>query len=173
MVAVCFGIGTARAWQDQEAPPIPSISTGEYKPIPPPEQPIPYSHKTHLDQGLTCLMCHGTVETEDFASLPPTSTCMGCHTTVKIDSASIQKLKEYDDKNQQVPWRRVYREPNFVYFSHKQHVVNAKVTCDVCHGNVAEMEQMQKVKDTSMAACMECHKTHSAPMGCDSCHETQ
>jgi Cytochrome c7 and related cytochrome c len=118
-------------------------------------------------------MCHETVETDDHATLPQTATCMGCHANVKTDSPNIQKLKSFDDKNEPVPWRRVYRVPSFVYFSHKQHVSDAKVTCDVCHGNVPQMEQMQKVKDTSMAACIECHKSRSAPANCDTCHEVQ
>ena len=37
--------------------------------------------------------------------------------------------------------------------------------------NVAGLEVMQKLKDTSMAACTECHKQHAAPVLCDSCHE--
>jgi hypothetical protein len=155
----------------QQEPPAPAA--GEYKPPPAPEQPIPYSHKVHLAQGLQCVMCHETVETDDHATLPPTATCMGCHTNVKTDSPNIQKLKGYDDKNEAVPWRRVYRLPSFVYFSHKQHVTDAKVTCDVCHGNVPQLDAMQKVKDISMAACIDCHKSHSAPVNCDTCHEVQ
>jgi Cytochrome c7 and related cytochrome c len=146
---------------------------GEYKPPPAPEQPIPYSHKVHLAQGLQCVMCHETVETDDQATLPPTATCMGCHINVKTDSPNIQKLKGFDDKNETVPWRRVYRVPSFVYFSHMEHVTTAKVTCDVCHGNVAQMDVMQKVKDISMAACIECHKSKSARVNCDTCHEVQ
>ena len=65
---------------------------GEYKPPPAPEQPIPYSHKVHLAQGLKCVMCHEAVETDDHATLPATATCMGCHTNVKTDSPAIQKL---------------------------------------------------------------------------------
>jgi hypothetical protein len=173
--AVVFVAGTTTAArQEPAAPQQPAAPlTGEYRPPPAPEQPIPYSHKTHLAQGLKCVMCHETVETDDHATLPPTATCMGCHANVKTDSPHIQKLKEWDDKNEDVPWRRVYRLPSFVYFSHKQHVTDAKVTCDVCHGNVPQMEVMQKVKDISMAACIECHKAHSAPVACDTCHETQ
>ena len=163
---VCLSIAAAAQDQTPAAP-------SSYTPPPPPVQPIPYSHKTHLAQGLKCVMCHETVETDDHATLPPTATCMGCHANVKTDSPNIQKLKEYDDKNEAVPWRRVYRVPPFVYFSHKQHVTDAKVTCDVCHGDVPQMDVMQKVKDTSMAACIECHTSHSAPVQCDTCHEVQ
>lgn len=166
--AVVYFAGMAPAAQDAPAP-----LTGEFKPPPAPEQPIPYSHKTHLAQGLQCVMCHETVETDDHATLPPISTCMGCHAKVKTDSPNIQKLKAFDDKNEEVPWKRVYRLPAFVYFSHKQHVTDAKVTCDVCHGNVPQLDIMQKMKDISMAACIECHKSHSAPANCDTCHEVQ
>ena len=95
---------------------------------------------------------------------------MGCP-MVSTDSAHIQTLKAWDDKKEPVPWRRVYRLPTFVYSSHQQHVTGAKFTCDVCHGDVAQMAQMQKVKDISMAACIDCHRSRSAPEQCDSCHE--
>lgn len=148
-----------------------SVQTGDYTPAP--EQPLPYSHKTHLAQGLKCVDCHQTVGTDDHATLPSTSTRMGCHTTVKTDSPNIQKLAQYDEKNEEIPWRRVCRLPEFVYWSHKQHVTDATITCDACHGNVAQMDVMQKVKDISMPTCIECHKEHSARVACDTCHETQ
>jgi hypothetical protein len=145
----------------------------EFKPPPPPAQPIPYSHKTHLAQGLKCAQCHESAETDDEATLPATPMCMRCHATIKIESPHIQQLKDWQDKNEIVPWRRVYRLPSFVDFSHKQHVTDAKVTCDVCHGNVPQMDQMQKVKDISMGACIECHTARSAPANCNTCHEPQ
>ena len=98
---------------------------------------------------------------------------MGCHANVKTDSPHIQKLKEADDKGEAIAWRRVYRLPSFVYFSHKQHVTDSKVACETCHGNVPQMDVMQKVKDISMAACIECHKANSARVNCDTCHEVQ
>lgn len=168
-VAIVYFAGMSPAARQEPA----VAQPGDYKPPPAPEQPIPYSHKVHLAQGLKCVMCHETVETDDHATLPPTATCMGCHANVKTDSPNIKKLKDFDDKNEAVPWRRVYRLPGFVYFSHEQHVTEAKVTCDVCHGNVPQMEVMQKVKDIAMAACIDCHKSHSAPVNCDTCHEVQ
>ena len=167
-VAVVFFAGVAPAAQQKPIAPF----TGEYKPPPAPEQPIPYSHKTHLSQGLECVMCHDTAETDDLATIPPTSTCMGCHDNVKTDSPHIQKLKGWDDKKESVPWHRVYRLPDYVYFSHTQHVIHGKVTCDACHGNVPQLDAMQKMKDISMAACIECHKSRAASNLCDSCHDT-
>ena len=168
-VAVVYFAGMAPAAQQEPAP----AQTGEYKPPPPPEQPLPYSHKVHLAQGLKCTNCHQGAEKDDHATFPSTQICMGCHTNVKTDSPHIQKLAEYDAKKEDIPWRRVYRLPSFVYFSHKQHVTDGKITCDTCHGNVPQMDVMQKVKDISMAACIECHKQHSAPVACDTCHDPQ
>jgi len=148
-----------------------SPPSGEYKPPPPPEQPIAYSHKTHLALSLTCTSCHVSAETAEHATLPATATCMRCHSSVKTDSPDIQKLAGFDTRKEDVPWRRVYRLPTYVYFSHAVHSSSKSMTCNTCHGNVPDMAVMQKVKDISMSACVECHKERSAPNRCDSCHE--
>ena len=97
---------------------------------------------------------------------------MTCHTAVRTDSAEIQKLAGFHAKREDVPWRRVYRLPEYVGFSHTVHVKSMKsMTCETCHGNVRELTQMQKLKDTSMAACISCHTEKAAPTRCDSCHE--
>jgi hypothetical protein len=152
----------------QQPPP----ASGEFRPPPAPEQPIAYSHKQHLAQGLDCVTCHVTARTDSHATLPPTATCMRCHATVKTDSAEIQKVKDFDSRKEDVPWKRVYRLADYVYFSHKTHVAaDPSITCETCHGNVRELDVMQKLKDISMAACVECHKQHSATIRCDGCHE--
>jgi hypothetical protein len=158
---------TAQAPASQEP-----AAPGTYRPPPAPVQPIAYSHKQHLAQGLDCAACHVTSRTDSHATLPPTATCMGCHATVKTDSAEIQKLKDFDVKKEDVPWKRVYRLADYVYFSHKVHVASdPSITCETCHGNVRELDVMQKLKDISMAACVECHKQHAATIRCDGCHE--
>ena len=146
-----------------------------YRPPPAPAQPIGYSHKTHVSQGLTCGTCHKSATTEDHATLPPTVTCMGCHASIKADSAEIQKLRKFDDDKQDVPWARVYRLADYVYFSHQVHAAaKPSITCDTCHGSVPDMDQMQKVKDISMAACIDCHKQRSAPVTCaNTCHDAR
>jgi hypothetical protein len=154
--------------QDLPPPPPP----GAYRPPPAPPQPIAYSHKQHLAQGLECATCHATARTDSHATLPPTATCMGCHAAVKTDSAEIQKLKDFDSRKEDVPWKRVYRLADFVYFSHKTHAsADPAIACETCHGNVRELDVMQKLKDISMAACMECHKQRAATIRCDGCHE--
>jgi hypothetical protein len=147
-------------------------AAADFRPPPPPEQPVAFSHQLHLSQGLVCTGCHTSAETGDRATLPPTTTCMACHATVRTDSTEIQKLAGYHAKKEDVPWRRVYRLPEYVGFSHTTHVASGKgITCETCHGNVRELTKMQKLKDTSMAACISCHTEKAAPTRCDSCHE--
>lgn len=136
-----------------------------------PEQPLPFSHKLHLSRGLECRLCHEMPEPGDAATLPATSTCMGCHATVRKDSPAIVQLASLHQASQPVPWKRVYAVPSYVFFSHKAHVSEGGVECEACHGPVREMEVMQKVRDTSMASCTECHQERGAPTGCDVCHE--
>ena len=157
----------AGAWKAQEPPP-----PVAYRPPPPPRQPIAYSHKQHLAQELACATCHATAGTETKATLPLTVTCMGCHATVKTDSPDIQKLATFHLSKEDVPWARVYRLPEYVYFSHKVHAAGTPpMTCETCHGNVRDMDVMQKVTDISMAACVQCHQQRLAANRCDTCHE--
>lgn len=137
----------------------------------PPEQPLPFSHKKHSLLDLECLACHPIPEPGLFATLPDTASCMLCHTTVSTDSPHIQQLAQFHSRNEEVPWKRVYRIPDYVFFSHKEHVTGAGVTCEICHGPVREMEQMQKAKPLSMAACMDCHRQEGASLDCDFCHD--
>jgi hypothetical protein len=145
---------------------------GAFVPPPAPEQPLPYSHRTHLAQeAVGCALCHATAATADAASLPPTATCMTCHATVRAESPAIRTLTAAHAAREEIAWRRVYRLPSYVYFSHQVHVTAGRVDCAVCHGNVRDLAVMQKLKDTRMATCVECHQASGAPTACDSCHE--
>ncbi|MGH9660594.1 MAG: cytochrome c3 family protein, partial [Bryobacteraceae bacterium] len=131
---------------------------------PAPVQPIPYSHKQHIAAGLQCRNCHEIPEPGDFAGIPATSKCMTCHTVVKKDSPAIEKLAAYHRDGRPVPWARVYRIPDYVFFSHKEHLARSGATCETCHGPVAERDVMRREKDISMQGCMECHRTKSASL---------
>ena len=146
------------------------LPTPKYLP-PPPAQPLPFSHRHHLALGLECKNCHEMPEPGDFAGLPSTSRCMSCHVEIKKEAGSIQRLGEYHKEGKPVPWARVYRIPDYVFFSHKEHVTRAKAACEACHGPVREREVLRKEKDISMAGCMECHRASNASLACDYCHE--
>jgi len=151
----------------------------EYKPkeekLPgePVKQPIAYSHKKHVAMGLKCDGCHTMPGEQFLATYPKESVCMGCHSAIKKDSPEIQKLAAYAEKKEAVPWVRVYRVPDIVWFNHGVHVKVAKTECAACHGDVGQREVLFQEKSTSMQTCMACHAANQAPNGCDVCHATQ
>ena len=137
-----------------------------------PEQPIPFSHKVHVGMGLKCVDCHAMKDPGFVAGYPQEATCMACHAAVKADSPHIRKLADLEKKGQAVPWVKVYRVPDYVYFSHAFHHHDAGIACDTCHGPVAEREVLAREKPVTMAACMTCHDKTGASNDCDLCHDT-
>jgi hypothetical protein len=135
-----------------------------------PEQPIPYSHKQHLALGLACKDCHANPDPGDAISFPASSKCMTCHGAIKKESPAIQKLATFDRNKQEVPWVRVYKIPDFVFFSHKTHL-DAGEKCEACHGQVAQRDRLFREGDLSMAGCMSCHRERNASQACNYCHD--
>ncbi len=128
-----------------------------------PTQPIAFSHALHagLEEGqlgIDCLYCHSNVEKSRHATVPPVDTCMGCHSVVRVDRPEIQKLTEYYENNESVPWVRIWSLPDHVYFNHAAHVA-ADVACQTCHGPVETMERVYQYVDHTMAWCMTCHRS--------------
>jgi Zn ribbon nucleic-acid-binding protein len=144
--------------------------TNQPKNIKPPQQPIPYSHKTHLGLGLQCKNCHTNPDPGEMMGIPETKVCMNCHQAVKTDSPHIQKLTEHAKQNRPVPWIRVYEIPGYVYFSHKAHIA-AGATCETCHGPVKDREVLWRETNISMGGCMDCHTKNKASNDCGFCHQ--
>ncbi len=62
-----------------------------------PEQPIKFSHVTHVKQnGIDCKYCHSTVEKSRHAGIPSSNVCMNCHKAVnegpKTGKGEISKI---------------------------------------------------------------------------------
>jgi hypothetical protein len=129
-----------------------------------PAQPIKFSHAVHAGQNKTdCNYCHYTAKISKTAGIPPGSVCLNCHFLVRNGTRSgateiAKVLKAIDDKKP-IEWVRIYKLPDFVFFSHEQHVSAGGITCDACHGNVKEMNRLYQVPDLSMGWCIDCHKT--------------
>ena len=159
----------ALAAQVSRTPPKPQ---GEFKPGPPVEQPVPFSHKTHVALGVNCLDCHRIEEPGDFAGLPPVSQCMLCHVAVKTESPHVELLAKLAAAGTEPSWKRVYRVEEFVYFSHQAHHEEAGVACAECHGEVEQRETLFQERSVRMYACMQCHEKYDAPNDCELCHDT-
>ena len=136
----------------------------------PPEQPIPYSHKTHLALGLPCSTCHTNPAPGNLMTFPATTTCMSCHISIATNKPAIQKLAEFSKSRQPIPWVRVYKVLPGVTWTHRKHL-DAGMKCQMCHGQVALMDRMSEATSvTTMGVCLKCHTEHGAPTVCSTCH---
>ena len=80
--------------------------------------------------GVKCLDCHAIKKPGFAAGLPKDETCMACHATLKTDSQAVQKLTGYFKEKKPVPWVRVYRVPDYEWFSHESHHKDARIACE-------------------------------------------
>jgi hypothetical protein len=133
-------------------------------------QPIAFSHKKHAALRINCLDCHKDAAQKEQAGLPATRSCMGCHVTIKADTEEIRRLADVHKRGEQVRWVRVYTVPDYVFFSHANHL-KAGEQCVTCHGPVQEREVLAKEVSTSMVACMNCHAARKASNDCVFCHQ--
>jgi len=167
MALLIYALGTVHAQPPASAPytvrPNPA-------PHPAPDQPLPYSHKTHLKLGLSCQLCHTNPAPGQLMTFPPTATCMNCHATIATDRAAIGKLALYASSQQPIPWVRVYKLLPGVTWTHSKHL-QAGVHCETCHGAVSEIESMSETTSvTAMASCISCHQARRASAACAVCH---
>lgn len=133
-----------------------------------PTQPIPFSHKIHAGElKMDCRYCHTSVEKGAHAAIPPTATCINCHSPAGPDgvtqlaaihptSDKLAPLHESWETEESVPWIRIHRLPDYVFFNHSAHVTRG-VSCVTCHGRIDTMDKVYQAKELSMAWCIDCH----------------
>ena len=123
-----------------------------------PEQPVPYSHRFHVNElGLDCRYCHTNVEVSPHANIPATETCMNCHAQIQTESLRLLPVRESWATGNSVEWVKVHFLPDYVQFNHAVHVDNG-VGCETCHGRVDQMEVVYQAEPLSMGWCLECHR---------------
>jgi uncharacterized Zn-binding protein involved in type VI secretion len=140
---------------------------GRSKPV----QPIAYTHKVHLANGLQCTDCHVGVDQGPDARIPSVNFCMTCHQVIATDKTEIKKLAEYKARGEDIPWQRVYGfEPSaHVKFNHAPHI-RAGVDCAKCHGDMHTQTVAERKVDHTMGFCVECHRENNASVDCVTCH---
>lgn len=132
----------------------PKYSRVGYQPI----QPVAFEHSLHVTQlGLDCRYCHTYVDKSEHSNVPTTSTCMNCHSQVLTDSPALALVRESYESGEPIPWVRIHKTPDYVYFNHAVHV-NRGISCVECHGKVNEMDIVHHEKSFTMLFCLECHR---------------
>jgi len=121
------------------------------------EQPVPFSHQHHTNLGIDCRYCHTSVETSNFANIPPTKTCMSCHSQIWTEAPMLEPVRESWNEKTSLEWTRVHDLPDFVYFNHSAHVT-AGIGCVTCHGRVDKMPLVWKEQPLFMKWCLDCHR---------------
>ena len=133
-------------------------------------QPIPFNHKKHTAAGVFCLDCHSGAPDNERAGLPSVEQCMLCHAAIATEHADVKQLAGMQLRGETLAWVRVYRVPDFVFFSHASHV-KAGEACATCHGPVEERQVLAKEVSTSMIQCMNCHAARQMSTDCHLCHD--
>ncbi len=103
--------------------------------------------------------------------IPSVDRCMGCHKFIGANSPDVKqyageldKLKDYAQKGESIPWVKVNDTPDHVRFSHEPHVQGG-FECQTCHGPVEEMDTAVKLgwddrleqPPLGMGWCVQCH----------------
>lgn len=139
--------------------------------LPTPVQPIAFTHKVHLANGLQCVNCHTGVDQGPDARIPSVNFCMNCHRVIATDKPEIKKVAAYFARGEDIPWERVYGfEPSaHVKFNHAPHI-RAGIDCKECHGDMTTQTVAERKVNFTMGLCIQCHKQHKASIDCVTCH---
>ncbi len=132
-------------------------------------QPINFSHKVHTSM-LECDTCHRYYMERTVAGRPTVEICTGCHS--EAENKEQEKILSYAEQGKEIPWRRVYKLPDYVFFSHRRHVAVGKVECSTCHGMVKDMDTplVKPLVKIKMNFCISCHKENKVTKDCNACH---
>jgi hypothetical protein len=123
-----------------------------------PDQPIPFSHKHHVEGlGLQCQYCHTQVEKAAYAGIPPTKTCINCHAQIWTNAQLLEPVRQSWATGASIQWIKVHDLPDYVYFNHEIHV-NKGIGCASCHGRVDQMPLMYQQNTLQMEWCLNCHR---------------
>ena len=139
-------------------------------------QPIDFPHSTHAGTyGMNCMYCHFSAERSVDAGIPPVSTCAGCHRLIPgaQNPEEVQKVLGFAQRNEQIPWVRIYKVSDHVHFPHMRHI-NAGLSCQQCHGAVETMGAIEERDPAwggaNMGWCVSCHVEQGASRDCAVCH---
>jgi hypothetical protein len=136
------------------------------------DQPISFDHKKHVGQGLGCDACHRFFKTQTFSGIPDLNTCLECHKEPVTKSQEEEKIRQFQKSNKEISWKRIYEQPDHVFFSHRRHVVLGKLDCKNCHGDIGQSERPPSRPWVTMTMkwCIDCHAKSKVTNDCLSCH---
>jgi predicted CXXCH cytochrome family protein len=136
-------------------------------------QPIAFSHQKHVQTvEIDCITCHELYETGAHAGLPTLTTCQLCHFEPLTESPEEQKIFDLAEAGEDDVFRKTFRLPDHVFYTHRRHAVVAGLECQTCHGAIAETSSPPErpLVRISMEFCLDCHERSGVSSDCTSCH---
>ncbi len=164
------------------------------------KQPFEFNHVVHneaVDDG--CESCHFFREDGTFAGVPKLAQCVDCHEEAQGEDPNEEIfIKEYVEKEKEVPWLIYSKQQDCVFFSHAAHVKSkAAMECKTCHGPIGESEKLGPYEENritglsrdvwgksiggfksntwdsmKMDVCANCHEKETGSKGaCFQCHK--
>ena len=136
------------------------------------EQPLSFNHKKHLEQGIECITCHSYFKDQTFSGMPNVAVCLECHKDPLSQNPEEEKIRQLHKKGEEIHWKRIYEQPDHVFFSHRRHVVLGKMECTNCHGDIGQSEKPPSTQWVRMTMdwCMDCHARKKVTNDCLACH---
>ena len=142
----------------------------------------PFSHKIHLEQKLTCAVCHAAASKSTAVEdnlLPSEKLCAGCHkdenqvkaprqTLVsKFDHARHAKMDNIGSSLLKALQAGTYLgKPSDIHPPDLQ----ASNACVSCHRGLERSEEVSPDVFPRMADCLVCHDRIDPPFSCEQCH---
>lgn len=135
------------------------------------EQPIAFNHRLHAE-AVECETCHEYVRSSAHSGLPGLSTCLQCHEEPQTDKAEEKKVRALAAAGQEHVFRKLFRLPNNVFFTHRRHAGLAGLECTTCHGGIAQTESPPgaPLVRITMDFCLGCHRERGVSTDCTRCH---
>jgi len=135
------------------------------------EQPIAFNHAVHADVA-DCDTCHMYYSERNHSGLPSLELCMECHEDAVTESAEEQKIRDFMAAGNPPEFRKLFRLPDNVFYSHRRHVSLGELECETCHGAIAATltPPEEPLIRISMQFCLDCHEDHGVSESCTACH---
>lgn len=170
-------------------------------------QPVLFSHAKHIKaEDMECEQCHAFRDDGTFMGTANMTgdmegACLNCHDNpdqpLGGDPREVEFLKNYVAKGvERIEWKVYSKQPPCVFFPHSVHVTKAEISCERCHGPVAEQDNppiyqenrltgysrdiwgrsLSGLNDNpwdsmKMSDCGDCHAERGTSNACFVCHK--
>ena len=107
------------------------------------------------------------------AGIPSTETCLGCHAQVWNKSPLLDAVRASWFTGKAIPWNRVHKLPDFVYFNHAIHV-NKGIGCETATAASTRWRSSSRSRRSAWAGAWSATATRcraSRPAGPDHQHD--